>query len=80
MKPYEKQLLNKYLEYKGNIRVFIRSRPVLPIDFRAYEGSRDSFDKIEKSTSIVNEKQIELKIADKAHMFFFDNVFGPDKN
>ena len=80
MKPYEKQLLNKYLEYKGNIRVFIRSRPILAIDFRAYEGSRDSFDKIEKSTSIINDKQIELRIQDKNHLFFFDNVFGPDKN
>lgn len=33
---YEKLLLNKYLEYKGNIRVFVRVRPVLAIDYKAY--------------------------------------------
>jgi hypothetical protein len=25
----QKQLLNTYLEYKGNIRVFVRVRPIL---------------------------------------------------
>lgn len=63
LKAYEKELLNKYLEYKGNIRVFIRSRPILPIDFKAYEGTRESFDRIQKSISIHNERQIELVIA-----------------
>lgn len=90
MKAYEKELLNKYLEYKGNIRVFIRSRPILPIDFKAYEGTRESFDRIEKAITIHNERQIELMIAPdgkqgmterqpQSHMFFFDNVFGADK-
>ena len=46
MKVYEKELLNKYLEYKGNIRVFVRLRPTIPIDFKAYDGTKESFDKI----------------------------------
>jgi hypothetical protein len=33
---YEKSLLNKYLEAKGNIRVFVRVRPLLKNDFTAY--------------------------------------------
>ena len=53
---YEKELLNKYLEYKGNIRVFIRSRPILPIDFKAYDGTKESFDKIQKCVKIHNDK------------------------
>ena len=57
---YEKELLNKYLEYKGNIRVFIRSRPVLPIDFKAYDGTQESFDKILKATRFINDQQLEL--------------------
>lgn len=61
-KQYEKELLNKYLEYKGNIRVFIRSRPILPIDFKAYDGTKASFERLESSTKIYNDKQIELEI------------------
>ena len=40
----KKKLLNLYLELKGNIRVFVRCRPILPIDFKAYEGTKESFD------------------------------------
>ena len=85
-------MLNKYLEYKGNIRVFVRSRPVLPIDYKAYEGTRDSFARIERATKINSDQQIELEMpaaeggrpggSEKqapSHMFFFDNVFGSDK-
>jgi len=36
---YEKHLLNQYLEYKGNIRVFVRVRPILSQDFKAYGGT-----------------------------------------
>ena len=39
----ERQLLDQYLQLKGNIRVFVRVRPILPIDFKAYQGTRDSF-------------------------------------
>ena len=45
---YERELLDRYLEYKGNIRVFVRARPILPNDYKAYAGSRDSFDLIER--------------------------------
>lgn len=55
--------MNRYLEYKGNIRVFVRSRPVLPIDYKAYDGTKESFEKLEKATRILNEKQLELSIA-----------------
>ena len=44
---YQKDLLNKYLEYKGNIRVFIRSRPILPIDYKAYNGTMEAFKELE---------------------------------
>lgn len=53
---YKKELLNKYLEYKGNIRVFVRSRPVLPIDYKAYDGTKESFEKILSCTKILNDK------------------------
>ena len=43
------------MEYKGNIRVFIRSRPILPIDFKAYGGTRESFEKLEEKTKIIND-------------------------
>ena len=67
MPATEKSLLNKYLEYKGNIRVFIRSRPILPIDFRAYDGTKESFEKLEKATKVYNAKQIELEITPDAN-------------
>ena len=62
MPATEKSLLNKYLEYKGNIRVFVRSRPILPIDFKAYDGTKETFAKLEKATKVYNSKQIELEI------------------
>ncbi len=34
-----KEQLNQYLEYKGNIRVFVRVRPILGQDFKAYGGT-----------------------------------------
>lgn len=40
---FEKRLLDQYLKLKGNIRVFLRIRPILPNDFKAYEGTRESF-------------------------------------
>lgn len=51
---YEKRLLDQYLELKGNIRVFVRVRPILANDFKAYEGTRESFAVIEKSIKIPN--------------------------
>ena len=43
---YERQLLDTYLEYKGNIRVFIRSRPILPNDFKAYDLSKEDSERL----------------------------------
>ena len=81
---YEKQLLNKYLEHKGNIRVFVRLRPILPIDFKAYDGTKESFEKIEKSMKVLNQNQIELTDmgakASQNHLFCFDQVFGNQAN
>jgi len=51
---YEKRLLDQYLELKGNIRVFVRVRPILPNDYKAYEGTRESFAILEKQIRIVN--------------------------
>lgn len=53
---YEKELLDRYLKYKGNIRVFVRARPILPNDFKAYSGTRDSFDVIERQILIPNSQ------------------------
>ena len=57
---YEKELLDRYLMYKGNIRVFIRVRPVLENDFKAYSGSRDSFDLYQSQIKMPNAQQVEL--------------------
>lgn len=38
---YEKELLDRYLASKGNIRVFIRVRPILKNDYTAYAGTPD---------------------------------------
>lgn len=54
--PYEQELLDRYLKYKGNIRVFIRARPILANDFKAYGGTRDSFSAIEKQLTIPNDQ------------------------
>ena len=35
---FEKRLLDDYLRLKGNIRVFIRVRPLLKSDARAYDS------------------------------------------
>ena len=59
---YEKELLDRYLAAKGNIRVFIRVRPILKDDYTAYSGTRDSFAAIEKQINIPNPQQIELDI------------------
>ena len=58
----EKKILNRYLECKGNIRVFVRVRPLLPIDFKAYGGTEESFEQITKATRVCNEKQIKLEM------------------
>lgn len=75
----EKRILNRYLECKGNIRVFVRVRPVLAIDYKAYNGTKESFEKIAQATRVCNEKQIMLVPDDKPgqmHRFLFDQVFG----
>ena len=46
--------------YKGNIRIFVRMRPILHGDFVAYDGSRESFDELEKKIKMPNSTQIEL--------------------
>ena len=51
---YEKHLLNQYLEYKGNIRVFVRVRPFLSQDFKAYGGTQESFEQVQKAISVLN--------------------------
>lgn len=48
-----KEQLNQYLEYKGNIRVFVRVRPILGQDFKAYGGTPESFEAIQKSISVI---------------------------
>lgn len=63
---YEKELLDRYLASKGNIRVFIRVRPILKNDFSAYNGTRDSFAVIEKQINIPNAQQIELDMSSSA--------------
>ena len=44
----EKSLLEQYLKLKGNIRVFLRVRPILAQDYKAYDGSKDSFAHLEQ--------------------------------
>jgi hypothetical protein len=51
---FEKKLLDQYLRLKGNIRVFIRIRPILPNDFKAYEGTRESFTLLESQLQTHN--------------------------
>ena len=51
---YEKELLNRYLEAKGNIRVFVRVRPILKNDFKAYEGNKASFSQFEEQLRMPN--------------------------
>lgn len=60
---FEKNLLEKYLELKGNIRVFVRVRPILSNDFKAYEGTKEQFELLEKQIRIPNNQQIELETA-----------------
>ena len=57
---YEIALLDRYLKYKGNIRVFIRARPILPNDFKAYGGTPEEFKQIESQLVIPNSQQIEI--------------------
>lgn len=59
----EKSLLNQYLEYKGNIRVFVRVRPLLSQDFKAYSGTAESFDQLQKSIQSLNSSQISIESA-----------------
>jgi len=76
---YEKELLQKYLQYKGNIRIFVRMRPILKGDFVAYDGTRDSFNELEKKIKMPNSTQIELEKGpnqQQNHLFTFDAVFG----
>jgi hypothetical protein len=77
---YERRLLDQYLELKGNIRVFVRVRPILSNDFKAYDGSKESFAIIEKQLRIPNSQQIELESTVggnmQKHHFNFDMVFG----
>ena len=73
---YEKHLLNQYLELKGNIRVFVRLRPILPQDFKAYSGTDQSFELLQKAISILNQSQISIEDEKKAQTFNFDSVFG----
>lgn len=53
-----KEQLNQYLEYKGNIRVFVRVRPILGQDFKAYGGTQESFEAIQKSITVIGSSQI----------------------
>jgi len=53
-------LLNLYLELKGNIRVFVRCRPILQIDYKAYEGTKESFEQMKKSLRFLNQNQLEI--------------------
>ena len=71
----QKQLLEEFLKLKGNIRVFIKVRPVLPVDYTAYASLlRDgSFDHVKlkpsgKYSISVNEQDLN-----------FDRVYGPEE-
>jgi hypothetical protein len=56
-----KQLLNTYSEYKGNIRVFVRVRPFLSQDFKAYGGTQESFEQVQKSIQILGSSQLSIE-------------------
>lgn len=58
----EKKLLDQYIRLKGNIRVFLRIRPILAQDYKAYEGSRDSFDRLEAQLQTPNNQQVEIEL------------------
>ena len=78
---FEKKILDQYLQLKGNIRVFVRVRPILPADFKAYEGSKDSFEHLEQQLKLrENQQQLELELQQSGkiakHQFNFDFVFG----
>ena len=53
---YETALLDRYLKCKGNIRVFIRVRPILPNDFKAYGGTPEQLKQIEGQLMIPNSQ------------------------
>ena len=60
---FEKELLNRYLACKGNIRVFIRVRPVLSNDYSAYAGTKDQFDTLVNQIQIPNSQQISVDMS-----------------
>ena len=60
---FEKELLNRYLACKGNIRVFIRVRPVLNNDYSAYAGTKDQFDTLVNQIKIPNSQQISVDMS-----------------
>ena len=56
----------------------VRVRPVLPQDLKAYEGSKEAFEEIEKTIQIKNKSQIQFGEGVKAKIYSFDTVFGKD--
>ena len=58
---FEKRLLDDYLRLKGNIRVFIRVRPLLKSDARAYDSG--AFAQAEQQLQTPNSQQVELESA-----------------
>ncbi len=70
--------MNEYLEYKGNIRVFVRVRPILSQDFKAYGGNDQSFEILTKCIQVNNDQQISLEDEKKEQTFTFDNIFDRD--
>jgi hypothetical protein len=74
---FEKQILAKYLEYKGFIRIFVRVRPIQVNDFKAYSGTNESFAILESKINIPNSSQIEIEQGKtlQKHLFTFDEIF-----
>jgi len=54
----------------------VRVRPILSGDFKAYDGTRDSFALLENQIKMPNGQQIELEMNNSSHLFNFDAIFG----
>ena len=73
----EQDLLNKYLGYKGNTRVFIRMRPIFNSDLKAYGGTPEQVEQIKKGIQIISKYQLKIEPEKTASQLFnFDHVFG----
>jgi len=65
---------NRIQELRGNIRVFVRTRPFLPGDGM---GSNSSIDVLPDGESLTISGKNPGKTGKKLHTFKFDNIFPP---